>query len=93
MKEKKENYRSDNPCTACLLEGEDMICFHHLQTRGAGGGDGDQNLISVCLSHHNEFHQKGTSYMAKKYPRVKKWLLDNSWFYCTTSNKWRHGES
>lgn len=41
-------YRNDyGPCTFPGLDA------HHIQTRGAGGGDTKENLITVCRHHHD----------------------------------------
>ena len=30
---------------------------HHINTRGSGGGDTEDNLILLCRLHHNRAHQ------------------------------------
>lgn len=41
--------------------------FHHLRTKGAGGGDEPENLMALCLMHHREAHDKGAKTFANKY--------------------------
>lgn len=91
-KEKTENYKSDLPCISCGLEGENQTCWHHLKTRGSGGSDDGQNLISTCFRCHANYHQKGTEWMANKYPSVKEWLLKNDWWFEEYATKWKHKE-
>jgi len=43
-------------CMICAREGADV---HHWITRGAGGGDDPDNLVSLCREHHNLVHQLG----------------------------------
>ncbi len=33
-----------------------MITPHHIVTRGAFGGNNENNLIDLCVYHHNEVH-------------------------------------
>ena len=89
-RKKGENYQSDEPCVPCKKWGQGMTCWHHMKTRGSGGSDEDYNLISVCLECHNEFHNQGTSHMAKKYYRVMQWLEKNGWYFCDLSEKWKN---
>ncbi len=85
---KKENYKSSEPCAVCGERRPNMVCYHHIKTRGSGGSDHDSNLIPVCLKHHNEFHAYGNSKMLDKYLSAKLWFLRNGWEYCETSRKW-----
>ena len=41
--------RKDGTCT----EGVDC---HHIETRGSGGDDVEENGITLCRHHHNEAH-------------------------------------
>lgn len=43
------------PCRVCGNRAE----VHHIQTRGAGGGDELGNLIALCHRHHMEAHRVG----------------------------------
>lgn len=47
---------------------------HHIQTRGAGGGDEPDNLMSLCLLHHREIHDHGIETFAHDHPKVAKRL-------------------
>ena len=49
---------------------------HHLTSRGAGGGDEPENVISMCRDHHNEVEAPwgGLARMIQKYPRLRIWL-------------------
>ena len=34
---------------------------HHIQHKGAGGGDTKENLITLCRVHHNKVHNGNIS--------------------------------
>lgn len=58
------------PCAACGTVGNNHA--HHLKTRGSGGDDVAENLISLCATHHNEVHALGQYTFQIKYPGAKK---------------------
>lgn len=84
------SYEADEPCAATGVMGVGIITYHHLYTRKSRPdlAEVGWNKIPVCRAAHNEFHNKGTSHMAKKYPSVKKWLETNNWQYDNFLNKW-----
>jgi hypothetical protein len=84
------SYQTNDPCAACGLQGDGLVCEHHLFTRKAYPelSEADFNRIPVCLFHHNEFHTKGTSFMAQKYTGVKIWLEMYGWTYDSFFKKW-----
>ena len=47
------------------------------------------NLMTLCRKCHTLKGQKGTDYMANKFPSVKEWLIKNNWYKCELTNKWR----
>ena len=47
---------------------------HHVVTRGAGGGDTVDNLISLCVKHHSEIHRIGNERFREKYYAVNNWF-------------------
>ena len=40
---------------------------HHIQPRGAGGQDDEDNIMHLCRKHHIEIHQIGKETFFKKY--------------------------
>lgn len=47
---------------------------HHKTTRGAGGADKENNLMPLCLKHHNELHTIGKKTFRKKYKfQIENW--------------------
>lgn len=82
------NFEAKEPCVVCHKFGKGLVCYHHLWTRKARPEFSmvKFNMIPVCQEHHNEFHNKGTSEMAEKYPQVKEWLRQNNWI--KLQNKW-----
>lgn len=92
----KNNYEANEPCTACLKEGEGMVTYHHIFTRKVYPEFAEEswNKIPVCKDHHGPgsgkgFHDHGTQWMAENFPPIKKWLHSNGWFFCTIAKKWR----
>jgi 5-methylcytosine-specific restriction endonuclease McrA len=61
-------YRKLHPfCEVC---GRAAHNIHHLLSRGAFGGDEWSNLISLCIIHHREAHNKpGYNDMLKERKR------------------------
>jgi hypothetical protein len=55
------------PCSVCGIKPPSDP--HHYKTRGAGGDDSLENLISLCRKHHNEIHQIGVLTFMAKYGR------------------------
>ncbi len=86
------SYEANEPCIVTKLEGRGLVTYHHLLTKKAypEHKDSTWNLIPVSQKIHLEFHQKGMSYMANKYPSVERWLIQNDWYVCESTKKWRH---
>ncbi len=47
------------PCEVC--GGQWSVVAHHITTKGAGGHDLPENLISLCVLCHNKAHHGGIS--------------------------------
>jgi len=59
------HYGKDNPwCEVC---GSPWIHVHHIRSRGAGGDDEAENLMSLCPEHHTEYHTIGGRAFGQKY--------------------------
>lgn len=88
---KLKNFKTDLPCICCGHCVENENCLHHLLTRKVYPEFqfDHWNLVPLCQHCHNEFHLKGTVYMANAFPAVEKWLIDNEWFYCDVVKKYR----
>lgn len=86
-----KNYKSNKPCVACGESRDGYVTLHHIYTRKAWPeySEKDWNLIPVCQHHHNIFHSKPLSYMAKNYSAIKSWLEQNDW-YDSEFNGWVH---
>lgn len=65
---------------------------HHVKTVKSGGDDVPENVIALCVKHHIEVHNVGTSAMAEKYKTVKSWLVAAGWEYDEKNNKWSMGD-
>lgn len=52
------------PCIVCLNTPTE---WHHMQSRGAGGGDEPTNLVELCRGCHSEAHAMGMRSFAEKY--------------------------
>ncbi len=67
------------PCDSC---GHcDYLDKCHIQSRGAGGGDQDWNLISMCRSCHIAQHRHGWKSFSEKFPSVQKVLQDKGFTF------------
>lgn len=57
--------------------------FHHVRSKGAGGGNEKSNLMPICPDHHNlggdSVHRIGLAEFANRFSEVRKWLLENNW--------------
>ena len=62
-------------CVVSNIECISPIDAHHLTTVGAGGDDVAENLIPLCRLHHQLLHNIGTPEMAKRYIKVKAYLI------------------
>lgn len=76
----------DMSCMVCNRRGD--VVAHHLVSRKSYGPDVKENLIPLCVEHHNEIHFIGRTTFAYKYPLVKVFLMDNGWEYCDMFKKW-----
>lgn len=87
-----KNYKSSKSCVACGQSGKDMVCEHHVYTRGAFPEHSEKlwNKMPTCLSCHVEIHKIGTTAMSKKYIGVARWLSENGWEICPYGRKWIH---
>jgi len=69
------------PCICCKVI--DGTGAHHVAHRGGGGHDTLDNMVPVCLEHHTKgkdnFHNRTVGEMAEKFPRFKRWLINNGW--------------
>jgi hypothetical protein len=61
------------PCSVCARF---PVEVHHWTTKGAGGGDGLENLVSLCTQHHREFHDKGAKTFWRKYGKAIQWFRE-----------------
>lgn len=73
------------PCLACASRdphgarsaiGEDWVRSHahHVISRGAGGGDVPENVMPLCVEHHNQWHLYGKPYMRKEFAVIDVWM-------------------
>lgn len=53
---------------------------HHVITRGHGGGDVAENVMPVCVKHHQEAH-KGLTAFSERYQVAKDWLQGAGWTF------------
>lgn len=75
--------------TACEICGVECgTRAHHVKTVGSRGDDHVDNLLPLCVLHHNMIHKKGTSTMAKKFPIIREWLINHRWEYVEMYDKW-----
>lgn len=63
---KKE--RNNKPCIICLFPIADRA---HIKSKGSGGTWDDENILSLCRSHHREQHSVGWKKLCSRYPIVE----------------------
>src|ERR1700744_3530604 len=63
------------PCLICGRESDPA----HIKSRGSGGDDVPQNLLSLCRRHHSEQHQSGWGRFSVRYPIVDSTLAELGW--------------
>jgi 5-methylcytosine-specific restriction endonuclease McrA len=88
---KQKNFEAHgHACVVCGRQGEGLVTFHHLLVKRTHSHlkHDPRNLIPVTQDCHNQFHSKGTDYMAEKYPAVKKWLINRGWQKCELMGRW-----
>ena len=62
-------------CVACSKPPPNEAA--HIQTKGSGGGDTEDNVFTLCRRCHMTQHRVGFLEFAKLYPAVKTWLNEN----------------
>jgi hypothetical protein len=83
-----KNFQTGRPCVACGIEGDGVVCLHHVKSRGSGGSNHPSNLMPLCQIHHNQIHANGTWKMSKIFRGVRDWLDMNGWILDDTYSKW-----
>ena len=63
-------------CIVCSRQGCDPC---HIKSKGSGGDDSEENLISLCRVHHTEQHAKGHYHMATKYKMYANCIESKGW--------------
>ena len=53
---------------------------HHVITKGHGGGDVPQNVMPLCVKHHQEVH-RGLTAFSERYQVAKDWLYGAGWTF------------
>lgn len=66
---------SSKPCLICGAKSD--AC--HVRSRGSGGSDEAENLLSLCRSHHVEQHRIGIATFAERHPAVEEALKEKGW--------------
>lgn len=74
------------PCIACYKEGRNDA--HHVKTKGSGGDDVPENLLSLCRTDHQKIHKIGLTKFAKLNSSVYTWLTLAGWVYENNRKKW-----
>ena len=69
-----------NICEACnaYIQTDDKgrrTAKHHIVSRGAGGTNNPENLMSLCVKCHRAYHQIGRLTFTLKYPHLKEKVL------------------
>lgn len=75
------NFKSPYPCVCCGHDVDNEVTYHHEYGQKAYPEYvwTKWNLVSLCLKHHNELHNKGSVDTSNKYLNLKRWFIDNGW--------------
>jgi hypothetical protein len=86
------NWKTDKPCTVCYKQTENGNAIHHVYTRKAWPECENEswNHFPCCFSCHTMMHSKPMSFLVKRYPQIKEWLLENNWYEDKTKGSWKH---
>lgn len=79
-----KSYHS-KPCVVCGKIPSDP---DHIGTKGAGNGDEETNIWSLCRIHHIEKHHGGLNKFVLKYPQLKDILILKGWKYDDYLGRW-----
>lgn len=74
--------------SACIICGKPGDCAH-IKSRGAGGDDTDNNMISLCRWHHRVQHAWGWPRFIDAWPEVGRALKDRGWHVVEEFGVWR----
>jgi len=64
---------------ACLVCSKGPCDPHHVQSRGAGGEDSEENVNPLCRDHHTEWHTKGAVTFCLDHPAAWAYLWAMGW--------------
>lgn len=81
LKEKREV-----PCELC--NSHNNVAGHHIKTKGSGGNDVEENLISLCFHCHEKIHRYTQKNFIEQFPKYKTILESKGWTYCEIKKKY-----
>ena len=80
------------PCVIC--RSREGTHGEHVKTKKSCGSDEKadhiNNVMPICLQHHEQKNRMGINFMAETYPEYKKWLISHGWVF--ELGKWRNYE-
>lgn len=53
---------------------------HHLKSRGSWGPDLNENLVTLCRTHHVEIHAYGINKFIGFYPKFEPLIREKGWY-------------
>lgn len=65
----------------CLICGKTPSDPAHIKTKGSGGHDVEENILSLCRSHHSIQHTMSWYKFSEKFPMIKWALKSKGWFF------------
>jgi hypothetical protein len=76
----------------CIVTGQPNSDEHHIYTQKARPDLKEEKWNRIPLKHelHQMAHQKGMGYMAKNFPEIGMWLVDNGWLWDDFKRKFVH---
>jgi len=73
-------------CVIFECKSRTKIVGHHIKSVGARGDDVPDNLMPLCVEHHNEIHH-GRSTFISNY-KLENYIERKNWEQCPLTLKW-----
>ena len=87
IKSKKNREKVQGERCVCCFAPPPTDC-DHIGTRGAGAGDGPNEIWSLCRECHVRKHAMGLNRFIENYPHLKEVLIDKGWEFNEFRNRW-----
>ena len=83
-----ETYKYER-CSVLNCTSGMAVTGHHIKSVGSGGHDIEDNLLPLCMLHHNEIHTCGLKRFVERYREIRSNLESKNWYFDEFNKKWR----